>query len=449
MVSAPVRPETRDLREGPRLPFRLRHLLSLSRIGVIAASIWPRGQAAFRLHNLAVVHADYALCMAGPTGPELLRAEPTAFLELVRRRLISAMPDDQPFLGCQGFAERMGVSHGAFRVHGEKAADFAEYHNAPAVVGRVSLSLLDLSSAPLEDLAELAWPFVRSGFSELMKPSSYAKEAPHVTVPDVPGEGTGLPLTRSLYRSTAAYGDAVVVALGSGANAQVLMSKNRGVDWAPGGRHLASEIQDRCVADEEGRAFTLSRMNDGRRIVVSQGPEAPPQVAHLAPAEEEVAGISCDKSALVAALVLPADARSRRPLRLRLCPYRQPCRDLEPPNMGNERLYYPADVARVGGDTILARTSGGITRVSSSRDDGRSWVPWTVAFDRGSTGGERPAPFLLLAVADDVLLYSGTRDGSSYPLLVSLDHGASFHAPVARDHSLQPLRPQGALAAAQ
>lgn len=404
--------------------------MGLTLFGVMAAWIWPRGHAAFRLHNLAVIHADYALCMVGPTGPDLLRSDSAGFIEHVRRRLVSVMPSEQPFLRCQSFVERMGVDHATFRLHGAEAGEFVEYHNAPGTVGRYTLNTFQLASASLDELAEQAWPFVRGGPGRLMKPSSHAKEAPHVTVPGAPGRGTGLPATRSLYRSSAAYGDTAVVALGSGANAQILMSKNRGVDWTSGGRHLASEIQDRCVADDEGRAFTLSRMNDGRRIVVSQGPEAPPQVAALAPAEEEIAGISCDRTALVAALVLPKDSTERRPLRLRLCPYRQPCRDLNLPETGRDALYYPADVARVGGDTIVARTSGGITRVSSSRDDGRSWLPWIVAFDRASTGGDQAAPFLLLAVGDEVLLYSGARAGGSYPLLISDDHGASFHAPL-------------------
>lgn len=429
MVSAPVRPGTRDPKDVPRLPFRLRHLLAVTLFGAMAAWIWPRGHAAWRLHNLAVLHADYALCMVGPMGPDLLREEPRGFVELVRRRLISATPGEQPFARCQSFLEKMGVDHATFRLHGASAGEFTDYHNAPGGSGRYSLTSFQVSVASLEALAEQAWPFVRGNPGRLMKPSSHAKEAPHVIVPLAPGLGTGLPATRSLYRSSAAYGDSVVVALGSGANAQILLSKNRGIDWAPGGRHLASEIQDRCVADEDGRAFTLSRMNDGRRIVVSHGPEAPPEIAALAPAEEEVAGISCDRTALVAALVLPQDVSKRRPLRLRLCPYRQVCRDLNLPDTGPGPLYYPADVARVGGDTIIARTSGGITRVSSSRDDGRTWLPWTVAFDRVSTGGDQPAPFHLLVVGDEVLLYSGARAGGTYPLLVSDDHGASFHAP--------------------
>lgn len=429
MVSAPARHEAHERQVGPRLPFRLRHLLTLVLFGLLGNWLWPRGYAAWSLHNLAVLHADYALCMVGPTGPETLKNDSSAFLELARRRVVAAMPDEQPFLECQKFVEKMGLPHEIYRLHSTHAADFIEYHNSPVARANKSLSELSPSTARLLELARDAWPFVRSGHGKLMKPSSHAKEAPHVTVPPVPGLGTGLPAGRYLYRSTAAFGDTVVVALGSGANARVLTSKNRGIDWTPGGRQLSSEIQDRCVADDEGRAFTLSRMNDGRRIVVSQGPGAPPQVAILGPAEQEVAGISCDQSALVAALVLPADVSGNRQVRLRLCPFRRPCRDMQHPSTGPDRLYFPVDVARIGGDTVVSRTSGGVTRVSSSRDDGRSWLPWTVAFDRLSTGRYDQPPFKLLVVADEVLLYSGERDGGSYPLLVSEDHGASFHPP--------------------
>jgi len=110
--------------------------------------------------------------------------------------------------------------------------------------------------------------------------------------------------------------------------------------------------------------------------------------------------------------------------------------------MGGAKLYYPADVARIGGDTIIARTSGGVTRVVSSRDDGRTWTPWIVAFDSQSSQISAPAPFRLLVVADDLLLYSGTPAGERYPLLVSSDHGASFHAPEVQESAAQAVAPQ-------
>jgi hypothetical protein len=110
------------------------------------------------------------------------------------------------------------------------------------------------------------------------------------------------------------------------------------------------------------------------------------------------------------------------------------------PAMGSARLYYPVDVARAGGDTIVARTSGGITRVSSTRDDGRSWLPWTVAYDYLREPAGQSAPFRLLVAGDQILLYTGAKGGERYPLLVSEDHGASFKPPAEQAAELDPVR---------
>lgn len=428
-----------ELPAKPSAPLiRLRTVLALGL--VVAAVGWfvPRGKATWRLHNQAVIYADYAMCMVGPTGPDLLREKPADFSELVRRRVVAAIPESVPLGPCRKFAEQMNISHASLRLHSATAVQFAEYHNVPGPSGEVSLGNLDLSLSSLETLAEQAWPFVRNGPSGLMKASSYTREASHpVRVPE-PGVGTGLPATRHLYRSTAAYGNTVVTALGSGANARVMLSKNGGIDWVSGGNALSDELRDRCVADDEGRAFTVTQMNDGQRIVVSQGPTAAPQIARLSAAEEKIAGISCDKSALVAALVSEPDETGHRPVQLRYCPFRSPCQDLEPPDMAGAKLYYPLDVARLGGDIVVSRAAGGITRVTSTRDEGRSWTPWTVAYDASTSSVGEVAPFRLLVAADTLLLYSGSNSGGGYPLLVSDDHGASFHAPesvVAPNHA--------------
>lgn len=428
---------------------RLRTILALGLFAAVISWVVPRGRATWHLHNQAVVYADYALCMVGPTGPELLRDDPREFKELVRRRLVASAPESQPLSACLKFADQMPISHSARRLHGKAAVEFLEYHNAPGIEGTASLEQLDLPMQALEDVAAEAWPFVRSGASVLMKPSTHTREAPHPPRPAEPGRGTGLPAKRTSYRSTAAYGDTVVAALGSGANASILISKNGGVDWRSGGRALADEIRDRCVADDEGRAFTLTRMNDGQRIVVSQGPSAAPQLAKLASGEEKLAGISCDGSALVAALVSAPDETGHRPVRLRICPFRRPCRDLGLPEMGGAKLYYPMDVARIGGDIVLARTAGGITRVASSRDEGRSWTPWTVAYDARLTQWASAAPYRLLVAADSLLLYSGSRAGEPYPVLVSSDHGASFRAPskLVSNEAPSVERPRAELAA--
>lgn len=432
-----------DSPEGESRPWiRLRTVLALCLFASVSTWVVPRGRATWHLHNQAVVYADYALCMVGPTGPELLRDDPLAFKELVRRRLVAAPPESKPLSSCLKFVEQMPISHTALRLHSRPAVEFFEYHNAPGVEGTASLEQLELPIEALEEVAESAWPFVRSGASVLMKPSSHTREATHPPRPAEPGKGTGLPAKRTSYRSTAAYGDTVVAALGSGANASILLSKNGGVDWRSGGRALAGEIRDRCVADEEGRAFTLTRMNDGQRIVVSQGPSAAPQLAKLATGEEKLAGISCDSSALVAALVLAPDETGHRPVRLRVCPFRRPCRDLNTPEMGGSKLYYPMDVARIGGDIVVARTAGGITRVASSRDEGRSWTPWTVAYDALLTPWASAAPYRLLVAADTLLLYTGSRAGEAYPLLQSSDHGASFQTPRTQASSESETSPE-------
>ncbi len=410
--------------------FRLRHLLLLALMAGVIGWSWPRGLASWRLHNRAVSYANYALCMVGPTGPVLLREQPNQFAELVRRRVVSAAPARAPLRSCETLAQEIEVSHAAQKLHGLLASEFKEYQNGPESAPRPSLADLDLSLERLEALANSAWPFVRGGGLHLMVASSHAKEASHSPAPPKAGRGRGLPARRQLYRSTVAYGDTVVLSLGSGANGRTFLSKNGGMDWVPGGAGLAGEIRGRCMADDEGRAFTLSRTNDGRRIVLSQGPKAAPQIAVLSKVTQEIAGISCDGSALVAALVLPPDETGHRPVRLRLCPFRLPCKDLTPPETGGEQLYYPVDVARIGGDTVLSRSFGGITRVSSSRDDGRSWLPWIVAFDHDSAASSFSPPFRLLVSGDDLMLYGGSNLGEPYALLTSRDHGASFRTPL-------------------
>jgi hypothetical protein len=152
-------------------------------------------------------------------------------------------------------------------------------------------------------------------------------------------------------------------------------------------------------------------------------------VAVLAPGELKLAGISCDRTALIAALVEDPDATGHRPVVMRLCPFRRPCEDLNPPELAGSRLYYPADVARVGGDIVIAKAFAGITRVTSSRDGGNHWMPWTVAFDALLSPEASGTPFRLLVAGDTVLLYSGSVASERYPLLISTDHGASFSAP--------------------
>jgi len=411
-----------------RRAFRLRHVLL---IGIIVwGLVWavPRARATLELHDRATAFADYALCLVGPTGPDIVRTRPQEFISLVRRRVVAALPQDVPLSSCFKLAERLGVSYETLKLHQVRAADIAEYHNDPTQRARYSLEQFELPEQALRDLTEAAWPFARQGYAALMVPSTHAKQAAHPAGAPPFGWGTGLPASAGSYHSAAAFGDTWVVALGSGAHRRVLWSANRGVDWRPGGERMAGELLDRCAADNDGRGFSLSKLNDGQRVVVSHGPGAPPQVAILAPPGSRLSGVSCDASALVATLVGP-DRGGFRDLTVRLCPFRAACRDLPLPAMAGAAIYYPADVARMSGDIVLSRSVGGITRVTTSRDDGNSWSPWIVVYDATGEDERGSAPFRLLGVGDALLLYSGAREHTPYPLLISDDHGASFHAP--------------------
>lgn len=426
--------------EALRPPVRLRTLLGLAL--VVAAGLWvaPRATAAWRLHHFANSYADYAACMAGPTGPALLRDNPSAFSRLLVRRVVSARPDEAPFRACVKLAEQGGASHETLRAHELPAEAFAEYGGvASDVVARggkaPTVDDLSLSTQRLAELAAEAWPFVRSGYTRLMKPSSHAKEAIHpVGAPD-PGVGSGLPARRIGHRVAAARGKTWIAAFGSGANLTAFRSTDRGVTWQAARPGEASEFADGCPVDDQGRSFSFSvDGTTGSTVVMSLGPDSAPYAAELAGEDQRILAATCDSRALVAALTPERVQEDRpRPVTLRLCPYHKPCVDMPLPDWGKRGLVYPVDVARLSGTTVIASAAHGITRVSSTRDDGRTWTPPAIAFDRESgqkEGLQMPAPWRLLAVEGRVLLYGGGRKADdAYWLLVSDDHGASFRAP--------------------
>lgn len=372
--------------------------------------------------------------MVGPTGPELLRSGGRGYGSLLRLRVLNAPGDSRPFGDCVKFVERLGLSESEALLHQSTAAEFSEFFDstdAPVA----SVAALDISVKPLTELAEQAWPFVREGYLRLVQSSSHTREAAHPTVPLAPGLGSGLPDRPVLYRSTAVFGNRVLVAWGSGAHLTELTSDDGGVHFEQRGHGLTSELADRCVIDGEGRSYTLTATDQGERVVLSHGPGAAPHVAMLSPQSNQLLAIACDRAALVAILAqeAPVAAGGSAPsLVFRVCPYRRGCENLTVPRLGARELRAPIDIARVEGDTVIATVTGGLTRVASSRDSGRTWAPWSVAFDRSSLESDLglSAPARLLTVGDRVLLYGGAkRKNEAYYLLVSSDHGATFRAP--------------------
>jgi hypothetical protein len=288
------------------LPIRLRHVLGLLVAGLLVRGALPRLRAAWQLHSVATAFADYALCMVGPTGPALLRDNPTEFRRLARRRLIGTPADDRPFARCAPRARDATDSSEIEHAHRATAASFVEYGLAsPGAAGSFELRDLSVTTEHLADLSEQGWPFVRGGYTALVQPSAYAAEASHPAEMPRPGLGRGAAPARTLSR---------------------------------------------CETPEATFVLGLSadRKSTLVRSVASGGITSD---AILAPAGTRVFAIACDPGALVVAWL--AD---RAGVAAATCTLLGGCAPLPLPRLTRDRasLPYPLDVARVAGTTVVA-----------------------------------------------------------------------------------------------
>jgi hypothetical protein len=407
----------------PIPPIRLRFVLLLALCGAFAAWLYPRFDAAWKVHTLAPALADYGACMVGPTGPALLRdRQLSEFRSLVRRRLVTAPAGEAPFERCAAFAVAITHDQAIDRAHRAQAYTFAEY-GGNARPGH-ALAELGVTPEPIVEQARRAWPLVR-GYAALVKPSLGVKEAPHPVAPSAPALGRGLTPARAYYRIARATPDGIVFARGAGANLEVFRSADGGASFKPAPPALAHEFSERCPLGGDGRSFVLRGDGDATNVV-SVGPNGDVSAANLAKSGESVLALACDERALVAALRPEHATRAV----LEQCTFGGPCAALSAPNLGRPELGldYPLDLARVAGTTVVALKMGNIVRVTSSRDGGASWTPLAVAYD----GGEYPLPPArmpteLLTIGRRVLLHgSAVRPGDTYGLLYSDDQGASF-----------------------
>jgi hypothetical protein len=409
--------------ELPLPPIRLRFLLLLALGAACVCWLYPRFDAAWKVHTLAPALADYGACMVGPTGPALLRdRQLTEFRALVRRRLVTAGAGDAPFERCAPFASSITHDPAIERAHHAQAFTFVEYGANPRAAH--ALTELGVTPEPVVEQARKAWPFVR-GYVALVKPSLGVKEAAHPVAPASPALGRGLTPARAYYRVARATPDGIVFARGAGANLEVFRSTDGGASFRPAPTGLARDFAERCPLGSDGRAFVLRGDGDAT-TVGSVGPNGDVSAAGLAKSGESVLAVACDERGLVAALRPEHASRAV----LEQCTFGGPCASLAAPNLGRAELGldYPLDLARVGGTTVVALKMGNLVRVTSSRDGGTSWTPLAVAYD----GGEYPLPPArmpteLLAVGRRVLLHgSAVRPNDTYGLLYSDDQGASF-----------------------
>jgi len=420
-----------------RLPFRLRSLVLLLVVALASWWAYPRANAAVSLHASANEFADYALCMVGPTGPNLLRDDPDGFLELARRRVVGSQPDERPFQHCASAAFALTGSREVERAHGAMAWSFVEYgsgadQRSSGPAGTVRVAQLRVTTDKLADLAQAAWPFSRGGYTRLIKRSPNAHEAVHPAPVPRPTLGSGLPAWRARYRAVERTPHGWVVAFGKGALLEVFESSDGGLTWAPVGIGEANvgDFAERCPAGDRSYHFGLDE--DGtHHTIISVGPDRVPTVAELADSELVVFAAACDKQGLVAAL----KPEQKREVTLVFCPFRSSCVPMPLPELRGVRATprYPLDVARVDGATVVAFNMGDIVRVTSTRDDGATWAPLTVAFDRAAHPDFRahvPVPRRLLTLGGSLFLYGGAQKTTeTYPVLVSEDQGATWREP--------------------
>jgi hypothetical protein len=421
-----TRPSAPPVERAPALPappIRLRFLLLFGGFAAVASWLYPRLDAAWRVHALATALADYGSCMVGPTGPALLRDHQLdEFRTLVRRRLVTAPAGEAPFERCAGFAATLAKSPGAAAAHRAPAFAFSEYGGNPKP--EHSLAELGVTPDTVAHEARRAWPFVRS-YAALVKPSLGVKEAAHPVAPATPAQGRGLTPSHAYYRAARITPDGVVFARGAGANLEVWRSSDGGATFKPALDAPARDFAERCALGAEGRALYV-RTDGDITSVVSAGPERAPTAAQLGKAGDTLVAVACDERGLVAALRPAGSARAS----LSQCSFGAACVPMATPNLGRPDLGldYPLDLARVNGTTVLALKMGNIVRVTSSRDGGTSWTPMSVAYD----GGENPLPSVrmpteLLTVGRRVLLHGASvRPNETYGLLYSDDQGASF-----------------------
>ncbi|HEX2731665.1 MAG TPA: hypothetical protein VHM70_08675 [Polyangiaceae bacterium] len=423
-------PATHSATPEKERSFRLRHLLVVGVVGLAFWQLGPRAKAAWTLRERATQLADYALCMAGPTAPDLVRERKPEFGELVRRRLLIAAPDAQPFAKCAPFAEALTGSTQISAAHLAKASQFVEY----GVEGRdgtdqgLRLSALDVSIAALGPWVAMAWPFERRAVERLIVPSSHAKEAPHPVAFPAPLSGTGLDANPALYRSAWTEQGRWFLARGQGPSLSLLESPDLGQSWRPAPLRAEGLERNagRCTDGSSENAFAFES-SPGALLVHSLMGE---RIAHSAELKGEygIVAASCDRGASALALE-PANADRAQGAESRvliLCPHLGSCGQM-PTQPG--WLSGAFDVARIEGVTVLTTISQGVVRVRSSRDNGQTWTSPTIAYDwKNPTNPQTDVkvPVRLLKLGGRLLLHGEARRGQTYPLLFSDDYGASW-----------------------
>jgi hypothetical protein len=347
----------------------------------------------------------------------------------VRRRLVAAAPDDAPFARCVKAASAISTNPEIERAHRAPARDFAEYGLKSR--NGLALAALGIDITPLLERTRAAWPFVRGSTAHLVRPSLGAPEAVHPIAPAAPGVGHGLPVARGLAKNVWRTPEAIWLSIGNGAAQNVYFSADSGLTFRPArSAPGAEERAGRCVGKDLKHAFSVSSTEDGSLLVTTSSPDHPADTQLASRGEHKLLALACDDDAVVMAARLQGAETSL----VALCAVGKPCAPLALPNIApfSPLTAENFDIARISGATVLAVETRGIVRVISTRDDGASWTPPTVAFDSAEYPNLRvdvPTPTRLISLGSRLLLYgAATKSSQSYALLASDDQGASFRS---------------------
>jgi hypothetical protein len=408
----------------PAFPVRLRYIVLLIAAGFAVRSFGLRAVAYWQLHTTTAAVANYAACMAGPSGPQLIHDRPEEFGRLLRRRVVGSAADARPFAAC--VPSLVAFAGGERRaVHEARAIDFQEY-GALRGVPKPSLSMADLSvsTARLTELKAAAWPFAPADLDELLRPERTAKAAPHPAPPPLPALGRGLPSRELGYSSVRASGASYLLVAGQGANLSAHRSDDGGTTWIEldADDPTAAALEGQCSSEDGKARFKLRETGDQLRVDSWLAGSLETSFA-LASADSRLLGFACDGA--VALAITRSDAEAKPAFRL--CPHLGPCRNLSVPpalrTVPGEGAEF--SIARVKGVSVISMARDGVVRVISSRDDGETWTPPIVAYARDEQGGL--APTHLLSLGSKLLLYAGGRNATeSYASLLSSDFGASW-----------------------
>lgn len=384
-------------------------------VGGIGLTVYPRIEAAWRLADKTTAYANYAVCMAGPTGPAALTENEHDFKALLRRRLLSSEDAEQPFASCRNLFEQVFEKPGKPLL--AAAGDFHAYSGREAALAP-GLDELVPRVDELHALGKAAWPFTRKPPLEMIRPSTHAKEAPHPVEFPRPVAGSGLPSRDGLYRTAWQHGGTLHLAVGQGPDLTILESVDGGQVWTKGALSAPGlgEHAGRCAANESRQSF-LFEHEDGKIAVVSLvGDGAVGRTVLRIKAKPRQS--SCDANT---ALFVAEPVDNEVPYVV-LCQHAGRCGKLQVPSTWTSGSF---DIAQLDGVAVVATLTAGVVRVRSSRDRGKTWTPATVGMDLGTVGAGLEVH--LQATGSNLLLWvSGDNKRKAYPLAVSEDYGASF-----------------------